>query len=359
MPKIQISLADYTPVGFTKGLVAFRGLYAHGWFGNKGPVTHSYLHQKALYGRFGKPGWPVRFFAGFNHQVQWAGRSDVITDDDVIKNGRFPSGFKNYLNAITGLSLAAKGDGGVDTTEYSKNDRGNRVGNHLGTVDIGFEINAKSYNLLFYRQSIYEDGSLYYLTNIADGLNGMRFQNRKPAYRSWHVETAVVEFLFTKSQGGSRFGDLNKERGADNYFNHSQYIDGWSYQGRTIGTPFITPAIDTDPALPRYYTGNLPAFSNNNRVRVVHVGITGSFRQIYTFQLKSSLSDNYGTYNKPFPERIRQFSLLMSVSFPVAILKGMQGTVSVAADQGKLYTNSTGLYFSLRKNWGVKSPGKP
>ncbi|GAB3901311.1 capsule assembly Wzi family protein [Larkinella knui] len=354
MPKIQLSLADYTPIGFTKGLIAFRGLFAHGWFGNKGPVTHSYLHQKALYGRLGKPNWPIRLYGGFNHQVQWAGRSEVITGDDVIKNGRFPSGFKNYINAITGLSLAAKGNA-IDTTEYSKNDRGNRVGNHLGTVDVGFEILNKSFTLLFYRQSIYEDGSLYYLTNIADGLNGVRFRNTKPATQRWRIQTAVAEFLFTKSQGGSTFSYLNKERGSDNYFNHGQYIDGWSYVGRTIGTPFIPPANDTNPTLPRSYTDQLVIFSNNNRVRVLHLGVEGRCNEVYVFQLKCSWSENYGTYNKPFPERIRQFSSLLMVGFPVSFLQGMQATVSFADDQGRLYSNSSGFYLSLRKNWGDKS----
>ncbi|RCR66028.1 capsule assembly Wzi family protein [Larkinella punicea] len=355
MPKIQLSLANYTPIGFTKGLIAFRGLYAHGWFDNKGSVTHSYLHQKALYGRIGKPNWPVRFYGGLNHQVQWAGRSTVITGDDVIKNGRFPTGFSNYLNVITGLSLAAKGDD-IDTTEYSKNDRGNRVGNHLGTVDVGLEIIRKSFTLLLYRQSIYEDGSLYYLTNLADGLNGLRFRNLKPATRTWQIQTAVVEFLFTKSQGGSVFSTENKKRGADNYFNHGQYVDGWSYEGRTIGTPFITPAMDAGPTLPRFYKDQLLIYSNNNRVRVIHAGLVGSFRSSYIFQLKGSLSDNYGTYIEPFPERVRQFSSLISVSFPVSWLDGVQATLSMASDLGKLYTNSMGFYASLRKNWQAHSP---
>ncbi|WP_221622243.1 capsule assembly Wzi family protein [Larkinella rosea] len=350
MPKIQLSLAEYTPIGFTKGALSFRGSFAHGWFGNQGVVTHSYLHQLALYGRLGKSSWPVRFYGGFNHQVQWAGRSEVITGDDVIKNGRFPGGFKNYLNAVTGLSLAAKGDN-IDTTEYSKNDRGNRVGNHLGTIDIAFEILARTYSLFFYRQSIYDDGSLYYLTNIADGLNGIRFRNNKAVSGKWSIQTAVLEFLYTKSQGGSTFGDRDKDRGADNYFNHGQYIDGWSYRGRTIGTPFIPPAVDTDPALPRYYTRNLSGFSNNNRVRVFHLGVSGFYRHVYAFQLKCSLSDNYGTYSQPFPERIRQFSALATGYFPLSWLEGMQGTVSLATDVGRLYRNSTGIYFGLRKNW--------
>ncbi|GAB3890946.1 capsule assembly Wzi family protein [Larkinella knui] len=354
MPKIQISLADYTPIGFTKGILSFRGLYAHGWFGNRGVVTHSYLHQKALYGRLGKASWPVRFYAGFNHQVQWAGRSDVVTNENQIKNGRFPTGFSNYLNAILGTSLAARGDN-IDTTLFSKADRGNRVGNHLGTLDVGFEINVKRFSLLVYRQNIYDDGSLFYLTNIADGLNGIRFRNNRPAARQFQIHTAVVEFLNTESQGGATFGDLDKERGADNYFNHTQYLDGWSYLGRTIGTPFIPPTDDTRSDLPRSQTITNYLFTNNNRVKVFHLGLSGRWHQQYSFQLKCSMSQNLGIYGRPFPNVIHQFSSILTLGFP-PFRYGMQPTVSVASDHGKLFPNSTGFQISLRKTWDVSHP---
>jgi hypothetical protein len=354
MPKIQISLPDYIPIGFTKGILSFRGMYAHGWFGNQGAVTHSYLHQKALYGRIGKPNWLVKFYAGFNHQVQWAGRSDVITSENQIKNGRFPTGLGNYVNAIFGTSLAALGDN-IDTTRFSKADRGNRVGNHLGTLDIAFEINAKRFSLLLYRQSIYDDGSLFYLTNIADGLHGIRFKNNRRATRRFQINTAVVEYLYTGSQGGSKFGDLDKERGADNYFNHTQYIDGWSYLGRTIGTPFITPTNDTRPDLQRSQTIEHYLFSSNNRVNVFHLGLSGSWRQQYTFQLKCSMSRNLGTYVFPFPDGVEQFSSILTLGFPT-FGHGMRTTVSVARDQGKLFPNSTGFQVSLRKTWDVSRP---
>ena len=29
----------------------------------------TYLHQKSLYGRFGKPEWKLKLYGGFNHQV--------------------------------------------------------------------------------------------------------------------------------------------------------------------------------------------------------------------------------------------------------------------------------------------------
>ena len=37
----------------------------------------TYLHQKSLYGRFGKPEWKWKLYGGFNHQVFWGNEKDI------------------------------------------------------------------------------------------------------------------------------------------------------------------------------------------------------------------------------------------------------------------------------------------
>jgi len=104
-----------------------------------------------------------------------------------------------------------------------------------------------------------------------------------------------LEYLNTFSQGGGEFiNEDNRRRGRDDYFNHGQYRDGWSYLGRTIGTPFIAPQTDL--------RSNLPLFTyvNNNRIRVVHLGLSGQLVDQLTFLLKTSYSRNAGTYQEPF-----------------------------------------------------------
>ncbi|WP_460675131.1 capsule assembly Wzi family protein [Larkinella ripae] len=342
MPKIQISLPNYTPIGFTKGLVAFRGNFAHGWFGNHNrKVDHSYLHQKSLYARLGKPHWPIKLYAGFNHQVQWSGTTEELPES-MAKNGQLPSRFQDYLFVVMGNSLGRLID--LDTARYSKFDRENRIGNHLGSIDLGIEYSTRNLSLLLYHQSVYEDGSLYYLTNIEDGLTGLRFRNLNPASSGFRITGAVVEFLYTKSQGGSVFDDQNKLRGRDNYFNHAQYRDGWSYFGRTIGTPFITPVTDTRTNLAQY------GFFNNNRVRAYHAGIQGNFAKMCGFQFKFSYSENYGTYEMPFTETARQFSSLLMLELPLD-QRGLQVTFSAAADQGDLFPTRSAIYAGIRKTW--------
>ncbi|MRS61834.1 capsule assembly Wzi family protein [Larkinella terrae] len=341
LPKIQISLPNYTPIGFTKGLLSFRGAFAHGWFGSQRKVQHYFLHQKSLYVRLGKPRWPVKFYAGFNHQAQWGGVTDQLPES-LVKDGHFPASLQDYLFVSLGNSLGRLG--GLDTTRYSKFDRENRVGNHLGTIDLGVEFSSRQVSVLFYHQSIYEDGSLYYLTNIEDGLTGLRFRNLNPAHTGFRITGAVVEFLYTKSQGGNVFGDGNLFRGKDNYFNHTQYQDGWSYFGRGIGTPFITPVTDSRPGLSQY------GFFSNNRVRAYHTGIQGGFAKNCLFQLKFSYSENYGTYDVPFPETIRQISTLLMLELPLN-QRGLLITCSAAADQGDLFPNSSAVYAGIRKTW--------
>ncbi|RRB06759.1 capsule assembly Wzi family protein [Larkinella rosea] len=341
IPKIQIGLSRYTPIPFTHGLVSVTGFYAHGWFDNRGIIQHAYLHQKALYVRIGKPNWPVKLYGGFNHQVEWGGTTGELSDG-LIKNNRLPASFQAYTYLVTGSSLGYNRS--IDTTYYSRFDRENRVGNHLGSIDIGVEISTRNLSILLYRQNIYEDGSLYYGTNLEDGLHGIRFRNRNPASSGFRITGAVAELLYTKSQGGRQFEAQNKLRGRDNYFNHSQYRNGWSYFGNTIGTPFITPMDDTRPELPRY------GFFVNNRVRAFHTGLQGGFARNCTFQVKVSYSQNYGTYEMPFSTTVEQFSSLLQFGLPLN-QTGLLLTVAAASDQGGLFPVSNGVYAGVRKTW--------
>ncbi|WP_128544480.1 capsule assembly Wzi family protein [Larkinella soli] len=355
VPKIQISLPDYTPIGFTKGILSFRGNFAHGWFEGDRFVRNSYLHQKSLYGRLGKPNWPIKLYGGFNHQVMWGGRTDQLTEG-LAKNGRLPSRLQDFAYVVVGNSLGRILN--VDTTRYSTFDRENRVGNHLGTLDLGMEISTKKFSILLYRQSLYEDGSLFYFTNfdsglqglnyqkmkpaLEDGLNGIRYRNLNPARTGFRITGAALEFLFTKSQGGGTFNGA--VRGRDNYFNHAQFRDGWSYLGRGIGTPFITPLTEVRQGLSSY------GYFANNRVRVYHAGIQGAFAKNCVFRAKFSYSENYGTYDQPFPKMMPQFSSMVSFEIPVEP-SGYLITVSAAADQGDLLPRSQAVFAGVRKTW--------
>ncbi|KAB7732442.1 hypothetical protein F5984_00320 [Rudanella paleaurantiibacter] len=336
MIKVQVAIPQFWPAN---GRLAIRGTFAQGWFDN-GFVENSLLHQKSLYIRLGRPGAALKLYGGFNHQVQWAGRTKWLTNE-FIKGNQFPSSWQDYWYTIAGTSLNTVR--GIDTTRYSTFDRGNRVGNHLGTIDLGAEVRLGQVSVMLYRQSIYEDGSLFYLININDGLHGLRLQNRKPTTGGFRLNTLVLEFLNTYSQGGNAFVDGDpKRRGRDDYFNHGQYRDGWSYRGRSLGTPFIAPATDLDPELPSYL------FTNNNRVRVYHAGLSGQVADAVRFSLKASYSQNAGTYQVPFLDEPTQRSGIATVSVRLRPA-GVWLNTAVAVDRGGLYSRNTGFALSLVK----------
>ncbi len=346
IPKLQLAVPNYTALPFTKGVLSFKGAFAHGWFENSDRlVIGSYLHQKYFYGRLGKPSWPFRFYTGFNHQVVWAGYSDQISRYASV-NGQLPSSIRYYPAVVLGTR------NGIDPNDPNVSSfEENRIGNHLGSIDIAADLNIGHWNVYLYRQFVYDDGSLFYGTNLADGLNGLRFKNRnQPTEAVFFLRQVLVEYLFTGSQGGDEFVITDpKRRGRDDYFNHSQFLDGWTYFGRTIGTPFLTPQAEVQPSLPSRYG------IANNRVSVVHVAAAGLLLNRVELQTRLSVGRNAGTYSIPYLTVPMQFSGLLTASLPVNWLGGLRLNGSVAVDAGGLLPNSAGVYVGLRKT-GV--PGK-
>ncbi|WP_159474360.1 capsule assembly Wzi family protein [Dyadobacter sp. 3J3] len=335
IPKIQIGTRGFVAVPFTKGWVSFNGFYSDGLFENNRPITSDLkLHQKAIYIRLGKSNSRLKLYAGANHQVQWGGKSPYLTID-----GKMPSGFANYIKMATG-SLGVKGS---SATYF---DSTNRIGNQLGSIDLAIEIETFGSSILIYRQTPYEDGSIFYLTGLKDGLNGLRIRRKNSYGSNFQIMEGVFEFLYTKDQGGDNFIITDgKNRGHDNYFNHAQVRDGWSYYYRTIGTPFITPTSDTKDRWPSY----ADSFTSNNRVSVFHIGLKGTLMQNIIWTTKLSYSSNSGTYDEPFVGSPTQFSGLLTMQGKINIFGGTILKGSIAADLGKLYADTYGFTLGLRK----------
>ncbi|GAB3506042.1 capsule assembly Wzi family protein [Spirosoma knui] len=340
IPKVQIGLPTYTDIPFTKGVVSVMGAVAHGWFENTDRlVTGSYLHQAYLYGRLGKPSWPVHLYAGFNHEVIWAGYSEYLSPI-VAVNGNLPSSIRYFPAVVLGTrGLFDPNDRNVTSFED------NRIGNHLGSVDVAASVDLPNWSLYAYRQFLYDDGSLFNATNLVDGLNGLRIKNLKqPTGGGFSLRQLLIEYLFTGSQGGDIFViDDPKRRGRDDYFNHSQFIDGWTYYGRTIGTPFITAPSEARTSLP-FRTGIV-----NNRVSVFHIGASGLLFNKIELLTKLSYSLNAGTYATPYVTVPTQFSGLLTASVPLNVLGGTMLNGSFAVDAGGLLPNSIGGYIGIRK----------
>ena len=350
MPKLQVMLPRYTAVPFTNGVVSFLGGVAHGWFESSDKIiTGSYLHQSWLYGRLGKPTWRFRLYGGFNHEAVWAGET-TPGNPSVPADGKLPSSLKFLPNVALGIR-------GIDVDpkfQTVNNFEGNRIGNHLGSIDFAADVTIGSWNVFGYRQFLYETGSLFYLTSISDGINGLRLRNeRAPAGEVFFLKQILVEYIFTGSQGGDEFVlEDPKRRGRVDYFNNAQFQDGWRYFGRTIGTPLLTPNGETDPSIPQ--RGSIA----NNRVNAIHLGVSGQLLSAVDLTAKLTLSRNAGTYPVPYLTLPTQFSGLLMAAVPLDALGGVVLSGSVAVDAGGLLPAGFGAYVGLRKTGvlGRKAP---
>jgi hypothetical protein len=320
-PKVQLSVPAYIPLGFTKNYLALKGSYSDGLmgesairYGNTSQIPQTYLHHKAFYVRLGAPLNRIHLYGGFNHQVMWGGENRIFTGGLAPRDA--------YYYAIIGKGWA-----------------GSRVGNHFGTIDLGMEWKTKNWTYFAYRQTIYEDGSLLQLANAVDGLNGLSIRRRNSAKTtSLRITALLAELIYTKRQGGSIFDYQNRIFGIDNYYNHYVYLQGWSYNGYTLGTPLLPPQDLLKDDLPRRDS----LFTTNNRIQGFHLGVEGQAFSTF-FQTRLTFTQNFGTYRRPIHPLRNQLSIYLKVERPFEAIKNSFLTLELASDLGKLYPNSGGI----------------
>jgi hypothetical protein len=332
-PKIQIATPKFVNIIPGNDFLSFKFSYSDGLlgaagihYGNVSRVPEVYLHQKSLYLKLGRSFHKLNLYAGFNHQALWGG------EDKIFSGGLKRSEAYRYV-------------------VFGKPWRASRVGNHFGTIDIAAEWKGRKWMLFLYRQSIYEDGSLANLSNIADGLNGIRLK-RKDQRKSdpkLKLNTVLFEFVYTKNQGGSVFDFNTGTYGRDNYFNHYVYNQGWSYKRRSLGTPLIAP----QHLIRKNLTTPGTLFTTNNQIVAYHLGADVSWRST-TLLFKGTQSLNFGTYDKEYDPYLSQTSLLIKTETLFSKRKSNHLSLTLAADIGQLYPNNAAIMLGWRKSGFIK-----
>lgn len=350
IPKIEISIPEFYSIPVFGKIFAFKGNYAHGWIGDI-PILKLYggedslktfLHQKSFYGRFGKPEWKWKLYGGFNHQVQWGSEAEYYGSNYTL------SDVERYWYVISGKPY------GTNTIPSSK------IGNHLGSIDLGAEYNFSGVRLFAYHQFFYDVGALYYLANLRDGLSGLSISNIQSADKhafSWRK--ILLEFYYSKNQAGESWSPLTPS-GDEDYYNNDTYTEGWSYKGFGVGNPLAGTRYGIRKELPV----DPNDYFINNRIVALHLGFEASV-QHWAFVVKSSYSLNYGTFGTSeeghslgethfppmygiFPET-RQLSSYFEVN---KIFKKQFKLSFVAAfDAGDLYYNSFGMLLKVSKSF--------
>lgn len=301
------------------------------------------LHNKSLFINL-KPTKKIDIIIGLEHWAQWAGKSPVY--------GKQPHSFRDYVRIFAAQS------GGEGAT---LSDSINALGNHLGREYIRLNYYDENYTISFYHDIPFEDGSGMRLANIPDGIYGIYYGSKKQ--NRW-ISDVIYEFIYTKSQSG-RHHDRpatpeEKEHqdphsptygkvilgGNDNYFNNGEYRSGWTYYGRTIGSPFLTPVAPNKEGI------TLGIY--NNRVLAHYLGLKGYIAHKLPYKLRLSYSLNYGKYSAPLADTPRQFSfgletgILNKPKAPCHIHVGIYG------DFGKLLKNNLGISLQITRNGLLK-----
>lgn len=343
IPKLLLSTTSFVPIKYLSGFFAVNAGFAHGWY-NDPYIKGAFLHQKYLYARLGTTKSHFKVYAGLHHEVIWGGSADYLKSrPDLAMDGKLPSSLKDFDNVLLGTRPKSDTNLAVFDSDY-------RIGDHIGSYDAGLEASTAKGVFLLYHQHLFDDLSGLVFRNFPDGLTGFSWRRieEDKSHLKFRINHFTLEYLGTLSQSGRTFFQQNSHfQGNDNYFNHAQYSQGWSYLGKTIGTPFIMPwkELASDASSSR------ADFFPNNRIQVMYAGIQGGVGQNVKFTTRLSFSNNYGTAGHPYKETLKQFSYFFSADLGVKRLDDTHFVVAVAGDQGQLLLGNTGVFIKIRKTW--------
>ena len=324
---------DYIWLPFRKKVVAFKANFADYGMWDRRFVEHTLVHNESLFIKV-RPFRRLDISLGLEMWSQWGGTSP--------KYGRQPDSFKDYLRVIFGMK------GGDDAT---KSDRINVLGNHLGRELIRIDWNAENFTLTFQHDIPFEDKSGMRFLNFPDGVNTLNFSFRN---RDRWVTDILLEYVYTKWQSGPHHNDPDNPEivlgGNDSYFNNGEYRSGWTYYGKTIGLPLLTP-------MPENEDGMVLGVSNN-RVSAWHFGIRGKAARLIPYRFLFTYSRNFGQYIQKislYDSVPEQFSLALECevprlgpSAPLSIGVGLYGDFGrLYGDFGRLYQDSFGIVVRL------------
>jgi hypothetical protein len=344
--QIRLGTRDFAPLKFTRNLVGINAFYSHGWFANTDSMQSVLLHAKSLFIRIGKPDWKFRFYGGINHFVQWAGYSSYLPEG-LAQNGHLASNWRAYGRAVLPLGAPSK------DSHLSQIDTLNQVGNHLGSIDFGADIQFKSSNLFIYHQHIFEDNSGLFFKNAPDGLYGVRWKRLSNSSNSFQIKQITIELLTTLNRSG-----IDPVYGGDDYFYNGQYIGGWMHRGNIIGTPIFTKTVDIPDRIRKNNgwfsrsTGvenfNIDRPVNNSAVETIHLGMYALALQRIPVVLMMTTTKYY-----EWPENGKSYNQLYTsleisnISF--GFLKGVKAGFKLAYDDGDIFSGNSGVMFKLKK----------
>lgn len=317
IPKIAVSTSGFLDVPGTGGWLGFKGYLAHGWFEADRIAENAYLHQKNIYLRFFRSENRFNAYAGFLHNVTWGGNH--------LRYGELPQSFRDYIRVFLGKNIA-------EDSGYPGPEPGGTLGNTTAGYDTGITYDFGEYHILAHRFFYLEDRPGLWFRNVWDGQWTVSLKRSESNALVTGVSWQHVRALRQGAQP-------HEQRGADNYYNNSLYLSGWTYHQRTIGSPFL------------FSDGSTPGVVNN--ILVMHnIGLEGRVFNRLDYRLFLTYSRNYGAkriFTDPEATnstsgrtgRRDQYSGILDTVYQLNSRFSLH--LSVAFDHGELYKNQLGI----------------
>lgn len=347
IPGVRVGLIDFQNIPFTKGWLQIQGEIFFGkmadnrWLRNHYNYYNYHFTQgawynyKRLYFRT-KPTERFSVTLGMQAAGQFSGDVWWYRDGEVIQFMDQPLGVKSFLKMLIPHS---------DGIYYE--------GNHLGSWNFlgNYRLNDGN-QLRAYFQWPWEDGSGIGKLNGFDGLWGLEWRRND----RWWITAVVVEYLDFMNQSGPLHwapGDNPGTNipahitGGDQYYNNQQY-NGYSNYGMGIGTPFLPGPI--------YNLDGYMAYIDN-RVRGIHIGVSGTVGSDVDWRVLASYREGYGDSRVPRIYPVHDTSFMIEGLWRMPLVKGLSLGAQIAIDRGDMIGNNFGALLSVRYDCNVNLSG--
>lgn len=200
------------------------------------------------------------------HYAQWGGKHPLL--------GQLPDGLSDFVKVVFAQSAG-------DNAEF--NEQVNALGNHIGSFDFEYEYSSEIGTFNAYHLHLFEDGSGTAFKNFPDGIWGITY-----APKDKKLKRILYEYVHTTDQSSGE-----GRSAGDNYFSNKGYRSGWTYEGNTIGLPFILLNPETGLGI------------SNNLIKAHHFGTLFNFNKL-DLLFKVSVVDDAGSPGNPLTSSIKK-----------------------------------------------------
>ena len=347
IPQVHLAMPDYQWVPLTRNWLAIKGFFSFGMFTDGRWEQHRYdghaswdknvlYHTKGVFLRGGNTDrFPLTVEGGFEMGTQFGGKCFIYKGNGKYDIVNMRHGFKQFLEAIFGLS------GGDADDPWQDGEISNCYGNHVGEWSLAATWAPKNagWSVKAYYQHYFEDHSqLFFDYAWKDMLLGTEITLPQNPL----VDKFVYEYLYTKDQSGPVYWDHTPDipvqiSGRDNYYNHSIYT-GWQHWGMCLGNPLLLSPIYSDA-------------NKFDHTRLIghHFGLSGRPSDEFYYRILLSATRSWGTYfNRP-PKVMKNFNGLLEVTYSPRRIPGWSFRIGVAGDHGDIVRNTFGGMLTITK----------